>query len=298
MTPTVRWNVSVALLVGLFGILGVGADLRAAPITFNSAMPVAEDDVVLRFQTTTLRASEDPSPRSRDLTVQATALIGAYGESSDLALIGILPYLDKEMSQRTWSSPRGDVGLGDVRGFVRYAVYRNNDRRAQIAAAPFIGLEAPTGEHEKAGLPPPLQLGSGSWDPLAGVTFKNTGLYRGQFASVAYQHNTESDGFEFGDSLRVNHAYQAVLREYGTNRSYATLTGLLESNLEIQERHEQNGMDRPNTGGTTLYLSPGLQYVKRHRVLEASIQVPVVQNLHGQALEEDFLITLGSRWNF
>jgi len=282
----------------LLTTLVVPVQIHAAPITFNSAMPVSDDDAVYRLQTTTLRATGDPSSLNRDLTVQATAVVGAYGWNPDVALIGVAPYLDKEQTRSTWNSPRGDVGLGDVKGLVRYTAYRNNYRRGQTAVAPFVSLEAPTGEHEKAGLPRPLQLGSGSWDPSFGVVFQKAGFHVSQFASISYQENTEADGFEFGDVFEANYAYQAVLREYGTNESYSQLMGLVELNLEDQERHVNNGVANPNTGGTYLFLSPGLQYIQRRRVLEISVQLPVEQNLHGDALEKDFLVTVGGRWNF
>ena len=282
----------------MLAVLFHSGTVFAAPITFNSAMPVGENDVVFRLNTTTIRASDDPSALNRDMTVQATALVGVYGWNQDVTLIGVAPYLDKEQTRSIGSSPRGDVGFGDVKGFIRYTAYRNNYRRGQTAIAPFFALEAPTGEHEKVGLPRPLQLGSGSWDPILGITFQKLGLCEGHFGAVSYQENTEADGFEFGDVYEVNYAYQNVLREYGSNESYSTLTGLFESSLVVEEKHENNGVKNPNTGGTTLYLSPGIQYVKRRWVLEGSVQLPVVQNLHGTALEKDFSITVGGRWNF
>ncbi|MFB6345609.1 MAG: transporter [bacterium] len=284
--------------MGLLAYLIFPVVLHAAPITFNSAMPVTDNDVVYRLKTTTLRASVERWSLNRNLRVQSLALVGAYGLNPDVALIGVVPYLDKEQTRSSWSSPRRAVGFGDVRGVVRYTAYRNNYHRGQTAVAPFVGLEMPNGEHDKDGLPRPLQLGSGSWDPSIGVVYQKAGFYVSQFASLSYQDNTEADGFEFGDVFEVNYAYQRVLKAYRSGRSYSQLTGLVEINLEDQEKHEKNGVPNPNTGGTSLYLSPGLQYVRSRRVLEVSVQLPLEQNRHGTALERDFLITVGGRWNF
>ncbi len=57
------------------------------------------------------------------------------------------------------------------------------------------------------------------------------------------------------------------------------------------------GTSDPNSGGTTLLLSPGLQYVTRKWIVEAGVQIPVVQNLNGTALENDYILTTGIRIN-
>lgn len=287
------------LWVCLIVILIFPAGLNAAPVTFNSAMPVAEDDAVFRLKTTTLRSSDDPSPLNRDLTVQATAFIGAYGWNSDLALIGVAPYLDKEQARSTWSSPRGDVGLGDIRGFARYTIYRDNYRRGQTAIAPFAGMETPTGEHEKSGLPRPLQLGSGSWDPFGGMVFQQAGLYKSHYATVSYQNNTEADGFEFGNEFRINYAFQRyLLKRNPDNGPSSVLYGQFEVNYLDQDNHELNGIENPNTGGSTLYFTPSFQLISRRWVIESALQIPVEQNLNGNALKADYTFTLGGRVNF
>ena len=48
----------------------------------------------------------------------------------------------------------------------------------------------------------------------------------------------------------------------------------------------------------TLYLSPGLQYVTKRWIVEGGVQVPVVQNLNGLALENDYVVRAGFRFNF
>lgn len=271
----------------------------AAPVSFNSAMPVAEGDFIMRLTTTTLRASGDPSPRNRDLTVHSTSIVGAYGWNPDAAMILVIPYLDKQQSQSSWSSPRGDVGFGDVRGLLRYTVFRDNYPRGQTALAPFVGIKAATGEHRKDGLPRPLQLGSGSWDPLVGITFQNTSLSRSHFAALSYQNTTRADGFEFGDRLRMDYAFQQVVWKHRPDDApSAYLYGLLEANYRWEDKHENRGVQLDNSGGSTLYLTPGLQYVTRRWVMETSLQWPVLQDLNGNALEDEFTLTVGFRWNY
>ena len=74
--------------------------------------------------------------------------------------------------------------------------------------------------------------------------------------------------------------------------------GVLESNLIWQDSNNVSGLEDPSSGGTTWFLAPGVQYVSRRFVVEAAVQIPVVQNLNGTALENDFVTTLSARVNF
>jgi hypothetical protein len=78
----------------------------------------------------------------------------------------------------------------------------------------------------------------------------------------------------------------------------AFLYGVLEANLVRAEKNRIGGVDDPNSGGTTLFLSPGLQYVTQKWILEAGVQIPVVQNLNGAALKNDYILNAGFRVNF
>ena len=49
---------------------------------------------------------------------------------------------------------------------------------------------------------------------------------------------------------------------------------------------------------SVLFILPGLQYVTKRWIVEAGIQVPVVQDLGGTALEKDYIVRTGFRLNF
>ena len=74
--------------------------------------------------------------------------------------------------------------------------------------------------------------------------------------------------------------------------------GVLETNLVYRDKNEMNGITDDDSGGTTLYLSPGLQYVSKRWIIEGVVQLPVVQNLHGDALENEYVMRAGIRFNF
>ena len=91
--------------------------------------------------------------------------------------------------------------------------------------------------------------------------------------------------------------YRLWPQELGTGVP-SFLYGVLEANASHQEKNESDGVADPNSGGTSLFVSPGLQYVTKRWVAEAIVQLPAVQDLNGTALESDFVIRAGFRLNF
>lgn len=287
-------------------MLGWAGVAEAAPQTFNTALPVAEGEFVFREQFIYRKATDDPSPADRDLQVLGAVSVLGYGVNSDLAIFGVLPYLDKELDVTTPSGQRvtrDTNGIGDARLFGRYTVYQDDAPGRTFRVAPFLGLELPTGDDDDSDslgtLPAPLQLGSGSWDPFGGIVLTYQTLDFQIDAQASYEANTQANSFEFGDVARLDGSLQYRLwpRELGAGVP-GFLYGVLEGNLIYQAKNEMNGAKDPNSGGTSFFLAPGLQYVTKRWILEGIVQVPVVQDLNGTGLEDDFILRAGFRFNF
>jgi len=144
-----------------------------------------------------------------------------------------------------------------------------------------------------------VQVGSGSWDPFGGIVLTYQTLDFEVDTAVSYQENTEANNFEFGDVVRFDASLQYRLwpRELKGGVP-GFLYGVIESNLIYREKNRIADLDDINSGGTTLFLAPGLQYVTRRWVFETAAQLPVVQNLNGTALENDYIVRGGFRFNF
>lgn len=302
-TKTCRCYSGLALAA--VGFIGGITETWGAPLTFNTALPVFSGEFIFREQFVFINSSDDPSALDRDLEVFGAVSVLGYGVNSNLAVFGVLPYLDKELrltpdSQRI---TRDTDGIGDFTLFGRYTVFQHDVPGRTFRIAPFAGIETPTGDDDEKDrfgrLPQPLQLGSGSWDPFGGIIATYQTLDFQVDAQIAYKANTEANDFEFGDELNIDGSLQYRLwpRELGPGVP-GFLYGLLEANLVYQDENEINGIENPDSGGTTLFLTPGLQYVTRRWVLEGGVQVPVVQDLNGQALENDYIVRAGFRVNF
>jgi hypothetical protein len=289
------------LVIVLYG----SNDALSAPITFNTALPVAKGEAVARAQARYLRASDDPTSQDRELTVWSLPLVLAYGVTGKLSVFGIIPVIDKELSIKTTSGriTRGGSGIGDITLFGRYTIWKMDMPGQTMRVAPFMGIKLPTGKDRETDslgrLPQPLQVGSGSWDPLGGVVFTWQTLNWQIDASLSYRHNTEANDYRFGDTgkLDLSYQYRILPRKLGRGLP-AFVYAVLESNLVVTGKDKKMGSYDENTGGFSLFLTPGIQYVTQRTVFETAVQIPVIQDLNGEALKRDFLWILSVRVNF
>lgn len=277
----------------------------SAPITFNTALPVHEGGYVLREQFVFMKNADDQTPARRDLEVTGLVSVLGYGVTRDFALFGTLPYFDKDLDLKMGggSINRGKHGFGDLILLGRETLFEHNAPGQTLRVAPFLGVKAPTGSdnaRDRLGrLPPPVQPSSGSWDLLGGAVLTYQTLDFQIDSQVSYKANREANDFEFGDVFEADASLQYRLwpRKLGSGVP-AFLYGVLEANLVHADKNRLSGTTDQNSGGTTLFLSPGIQYVTKKWIVEAGVQVPVVQNLHGTALENDYVATAGFRINF
>ena len=86
--------------------MGWTAAAWAAPETFNTALPVAKGEFIFREQFLYKKASDDPGPADREVEVLGGISVLGYGITGDLAVFGVLPYLDKELNVTTPDDPR------------------------------------------------------------------------------------------------------------------------------------------------------------------------------------------------
>lgn len=293
------------LLLAITGSF-LSATANAAPVTFNTALPVAEDQLVWREQLLVRARTDETRVPGRRVDATAIASVLGYGINSRLAVFGVLPYFfDKELKATT---PMGGVsrdadGFGDLSMFARYTAYQLDRPGQTLRIAPFAGFVAPTGDDDDRDqfgrLPRPLQAGTGSWGGFGGVVATYQTLDYQLDGQIAYRGHGSDEGFQPGDELRLDLSlqYRLLPRELGPGVP-GFLYGVLESNFVDTDEDEFNSRADANSGGTQWFLTPGLQYVTRSWIVEAAVQLPVVQNMNGTALRDDYILHAGFRMNF
>ncbi len=279
----------------------------AGPITFNTALPVHSNELIMREQVIWTRATDDPSPMNRNLDVVAVPTILVYGAHPRVALFGILPFVHKRLTLTTPTGERvtrSTTGFGDMSAFVRVTALQIDRPQETMRLAPFSGLKFPTGTSGEADdlgqLPPPLQLGSGSWDPFFGLIFTWQTL-RWEFdVSGSYVLRTKAHDFNAGDEARGDASFQYRVVPWGKVGPGVPswLFAVLETNAVWQGRDEIGGTENPDSGGFNWYLAPGLQWVTLRTVLEAAVQIPVLKKTNGQGLGTDLIARVSFRVNF
>lgn len=292
------WPIGLVIL-----LLGFDPGVQAAPITFNTALPVAAEEFVFRLQVNAARTEQERDIPRRQASQHGVVGVVGYGVTPDLTLFAVLPYVSKKLELHSSNIDRSSNGLGDVSVFARYTVYKRNSPGKTFRIAPFLGFKLATGEDGKRDslgtLPPDLQLGTGASDYFGGVIATYQTLDWELDSQIRLDVSSQANGFEAGDkvSLAVSLQYRVWPAELS-----ATTSGFLylavESDLSHRRKARVLGSTDQNSGGNSWFVSPGIQYVTRRWVAEFSIQVPVKQNLHGTALETDYRFSGGVRWNF
>ena len=288
----------------MVGILAAGSTW-GAPVTFNTALPVGGGEFVARGMVVVSQPGEDPGASDRDLSTKSLVTVLGYGVTHKLAVFGVLPYVDKklDLTEAGGRISRSASGVGDASVFARYTLVQHDQPGRTFRIAPFAGVKAPTGDDDNRDtfgrLPPSVQSGSGAWDVFGGIvaTYQTFALQAD--GQVSYRVKNKANGFDPGDELRLDGSLQYRLwpRQLGGGVP-SFLYGVLETNLVHRDRNEMNGNEDANSGDTTVFLSPGLQYVTKRWIVEGAVQLPVVQNLRGTALENDYVVRAGVRFNF
>ena len=242
-----------------------------------------------------------------------------YAPSDVLTLMLMASYVDKEMDHVTYMGGTGTTvlgnfttetnGLGDttLSGLIRF-VDRENAKFHGI-----IGVSVPTGSTDETGriltpmnmqpvvrLPYPMQLGSGSWDPILGVSysgFGSTWAWGAQWRSI-FRVADNDDDYQLGDEHRLTGWLSYLL----SNSFSASLRA------EYYDRGDISGMD-PMIMGPVQTADPNRQAISRTDLavglnwagqgsahgwrVALEYAVPVTQDLDGPQLETDSTLLLG-----
>ncbi len=292
---------SVTVSIIAFVVLSFISTTNAlsAPINSNVALPVRQGGFVFRSQVKWLRATDDPTSLNREVNVVAVPNVLVYGATPDLALFAIFPYIFRQVEFTDAASEqrinKNENGIGDLTLLARYTIYARDYPSGTFRIAPLAGIKIPTGDDDLE----PITTDSIDLQ-FGGVSTITWDFGRHEIdADVIYRINTEAKSFESGDDLTYDLAYEFrlypwTLPDVGTpNFIYL----VAEANGIYSQKGKLGSETIDDSGGHTLFLSPGLQFATRRYILESSIQLPAIQDLNGGQVKTDFILTAGFRVN-
>jgi hypothetical protein len=232
---------------------------------------------------------------------------GAYGITNDFQLGVTIGYywgsgfLDSESEDGVdvEQSSADPEGLTDLWLTGKYRLLKGKPGHLAVIG----GVKFPTGRDDvKLGsgeqLEPSSQPGSGSYDFQLGVAYSR--FLTSQLtldASAIYTFRTEHDGFQVGDRFDFGTAlaYRLTesIRSFPTYSVFGELTGVW---LDKDDSDEEG--KNPNSGGTTLYISPGLRIrFSPYWALTGAISIPIMQDLNGEQIETTYKASLALSWS-
>lgn len=301
---TIRMKTKIVEMTALL-LLWAGAlllpakRLEAAPLTFVTALPIAQDLFTVRQYAQPGHSTGGPPGLNGNLWNLNFPTVLIWGPIPRVAIFGSVDpqytLMNETLSGKRQT--RTASGFGDSLLFARYTLYHRDSLDKTFQIDPLVGVFLPTGYYNKSDhlgrLPLPMQSGSGSVDPYLGyAAIYKTLTWEIDWDSTYQYDPAASPGFQHGSSA---HADMAILRRLTPwvmpNQGVPNeLWGGLESNLIWQGRDRIDGRVDDSAGGIVWYLDPSLFYATRFWSTGAAIQLPVARDLfgHGQ---------LSSRYN-
>jgi len=279
--------------------LGPGSPIEtASPLTLPEGGLVA----ATKLEYAPFRKFDFADPENKDsFTFYNLSLI--YGLKPYLSTGVVIPYSVKTQDTLGTNNGLGDIGLNAVLGF-NYepgkgfnlnkaedtAISLDSVRKIYLALSGSVTL--PTGKNDlKFGgdTERDMQPGFGSPSYTLGISAQRQ-LTRnfGIVAETSYQIFTEKDNFKFGNEWKLNTA--GVYELYGKAGGFLqTINGILELNLLNIARDTENGQGARASGGTILYLSPGMRFSFpkiQNANLGILVKIPILKNLNEESEQQ------------
>jgi hypothetical protein len=261
-------------------------------------MSVGDRDLFVRIQPWYIHAAEGSGESGRTLSEWNIRVMGIYGITRETTLFVAVPFIDREW--REGGIVDRGRGIGDVEVLLRRTFVEKNWARRTFSVSPFVGISLSTGSDDAAELPAGRTLGSGSMGYLIGFAARDATFGRPhRFLSARYKLTTSAGRIDRGDEFEANAAIKPGLASWTTDTGEAVgVNGMLELNFEWQGEHHRDGQAIADAGGNRLSLTPGVVYTRHRWILEAAVRIPVVQNLRGDAPEDDYSMLVGVWRNF
>lgn len=245
-----------------------------------------------------------------DMTMQMHMFGLMYGLTDDLTLMTMVPYVEISMNLQTrmgMDFSTNTKGIGDVKVGGLYSLYKEGSSNLVLNA----GLSIPSGSINKRGdtpmgasmqLPYPMQIGSGTFDLMPGITYTSRvdNWSWGAQLNSNIRLGTNDKGYTLGDqfgfsvwgSRRLNDAFSISLRtEAKTIADIKGANPALNPMVVPTARTDLRHGERVDMMAGINFIVPGGALEGNRLAIEFTL--PVYQKLDGPQLETDYRLMAG-----
>jgi len=250
-----------------------------APINSNVALQPSTGGLIIRQQFRYAEGDAHTPMGKVDVESASSITTLVYGLTDAWTLILDAPLvLSRRLEHRATGADDTEAGFADLGILTKWRLYRDDFGPTSTTRFDLIGgLSAPTGRNA---------FTSDSFDPILGGVFSHIQNRHAFHTDALWRFNT--GGGDFADDLfkyDLAYSYRIAPETYASTRPTA-LFGTIELNGSYETNNDQE-----------LFISPGVQFVATRWIIEATVQIPLWQDLHHRA-ERDFIVGIGFRVQF
>lgn len=240
-----------------------------------------------------------------------------YAPSDRLTLMAMANYVRKDMTMKMnphmmgggghmmhgGSHSHSSEGIGDVTLTALLNVYQREAHSVHLN----LGVALPTAKVDvkDAGVYQPygMQLGSGTWDALFGLTYlghSGDWSWGAQATARVGLESENSSGFSYGDSANATAwLSRAITPSLSVSARLSYLyQDAVDGHYDGPHNHSAPPHFQANYGGHVVEAGVGASVTLRGHRLAAEVLVPVYQDANGVGMNREFSVVLGWQMAF
>lgn len=262
--------------------------------------------------TTSAKTLEHFFATPTDMSMKMHMGMVMYAPTDRLTLMALLPYVQKNMNHLTVDGARfteRTAGIGDVELRGMYSIFDRQEPRQWLLLSGGVGLPTGSIDATMAGmrLEYPMQIGSGTFSVLPGVTYLGQVLpwgWAADFGSTV-RVGRNDNGYRLGDRYQLG---GSITRQFRNSMSasggirgerWGNIRGA-DATLDVTDEPTKDPLLQ---GGRRLSALLGLTVhpeggILRGQHFHIQAEVPVAQSLEGPQLRRRWVVRLGWQVEF
>ena len=267
----------------------------------------------------------------REMSSHMTMLGGAYSFTDNFAAMVMAGYARNTMSMSVTTMMGGafdmfSQGLTDTKLMGKYRLYSDDNLAPKHQLSTIVGVAAPTGKITVKNtnhptltmrgklLPFGMQPGSGTWDPIFGLTYQKIAdpyWFGANFMTTQRwaendQDYTKGDEYTLDLYLMKQFHARALAHVQLNAKAWGDYSDEPKRGKESGDGHAglnpaNNWMtplyDPTNYGGVNFHATVGIQFQPVPlQVAELNLSIPLYQNLKGPQMQSDYMLRLTYYW--